>query len=403
MTMFRRPLTRPIARRRWPTLVAAAALAFGALSAPAVAATSARGATLYVSPAATGTSGSAGTSCADAGYRTIASALKRAVDGDTVVVCDGTYPEHVTVSRAVTLQGDGNAVIDATSFNVAVRITGDGATVTGLTITNATGQGIFATNVADITITDNVVEHNDLGVGGKSTYLYCTTKNFVPDCGEGVHLSGVSDSRVEGNTIRDNSGGILVSDELGPTHDNVITREHRRRQRPQLRHHHRRPPEGRGRRQRHAAPEGRRRLRQHDHEQRGDQQRDHGHRRRDPAREPKAGMAAYRNTFSGNTVSQNGLAGITINENTVGQYLDGNVITANVVGTNNLLQSATAGNGATTGISVYVADGARDVLVTVRDNTISANAYGIYAMKGTVLTQSGNTFTDVTTPVYVGT
>ena len=223
MTMFRRPLTRPIARRRWPTLVAAAALAFGALSAPAVAATSARGATLYVSPTATGTSGSAGTSCADAGYRTIASALKRAVDGDTVVVCDGTYPEHVTVSRAVTLQGDGNAVIDATSFNVAVRITGDGATVTGLTITNATGQGIFATNVADITITDNVVEHNDLGVGGKSTYLYCTTKNFVPDCGEGVHLSGVSDSRVEGNTIRDNSGGILVSDELGPTHDNVIT------------------------------------------------------------------------------------------------------------------------------------------------------------------------------------
>ena len=79
------------------------------------------------------------------------------------------------------------------------------------------------------------------------------------------------------------------------------------------------------------------------------------------------------------------------------------MITANVVGTNNLLQSATAGNGATTGISVYVADGARDVLVTVRDNTISANAYGIYAMKGTVLTQSGNTFTDVTTPVYVGT
>ena len=118
---------------------------------------------------------------------------------------------------------------------------------------------------------------------------------------------------------------------------------------------------------------------------------------------PKAGMAVYRNTISGNTVSQNGLAGITINENTAGQYLDGNVITANVVGTNNLLKSATAGNGATTAISVFVADGARDVKVTVSDNTISANAYGIYALKGTVLTQSGNTFTDVATPVYVGT
>ena len=41
--------------------------------------------------------------------------------------------------------------------------------------------------------------------------------------------------------------------------------------------------------------------------------------------------------------------------------------------------------------------------VTVSDNTISSNVYGIYALKGTMLTQSGNTFTDVETPVYVGT
>ena len=294
-------------------------------------------------------------------------------------------------------------MIDATSFNVAVRITGDGATVTGLTIRNATGQGIFATNVADITITDNVVEHNDLGVGGTSTYLYCTTKNFVPDCGEGVHLSGVSDSRVEGNTIRDNSGGILVSDELGPTHDNVITGNtvvdnvlncgitivgHRK-----------------------GAVDANGTLHPkvagvYDNTITNNVVTNNGTTGTGAGillANPKAGMAVYRNTISGNTVSQNGLAGITINENTVGQYLDGNVITANVVGTNNLLQSATAGNGATTGISVYVADGARTVKVTVRDNPIRANAYGIYAMEGTVLTQPGNTFTDVATPVYVGT
>ena len=29
--------------------------------------------------------------------------------------------------------------------------------------------------------------------------------------------------------------------------------------------------------------------------------------------------------------------------------------------------------------------------------------YGIYALKGTVLTQSGNVFTDVETPVFVAT
>ena len=383
--------------------VVAAALALGAATPMAGAASSAAGATLYVSPGATGTSGAAGTSCTDAGYRTIASALRRAANGDTVVVCAGTYPEHVTVSKAVTLRGDGNPVIDATSFNVAVRITGDGATVTGLTITNATGQGVFATNVADVTISDNAVEHNDLGVGGKSTYLYCTTKNFVPDCGEGVHLSGVSDSRVEGNTIRNNSGGILVSDELGPSHDNVVTGNtvvdnilncgitivgHRK-----------------------GAVDANGKLHPkvagvYDNTFTNNIVTNNGTTGTGAGillANPKAGMAVYRNRISGNTVSQNGLAGITVNENTAGQYLDGTVITANVVGTTPLRKSATAGNGATTAISVFVADGARDVLVTVSDNAISANAYGIYALKGTVLTQSGNTFTDVATPVYVGT
>ncbi len=43
------------------------------------------------------------------------------------------------------------------------------------------------------------------------------------------------------------------------------------------------------------------------------------------------------------------------------------------------------------------------VRVTVSDNTISDNTYGIYALKGTVLTQTDNVFTNVETPVYVAT
>jgi parallel beta-helix repeat protein len=378
-------------------------LVVGLAPAVAGAASSSGGTTRYVSASATGTSGSPGTSCDNAGYRTISSALQRAGNGDTVVVCAGTYAEHVTIAKAVTLRGDGNPVIDATGFNVAVRMTGDGATVTGLTITNATGQGIFATNVDNVTIKDSVVEHNDLGVGGKSTYLYCTTKNFVPDCGEGVHLSGVSNSRVEGNTIRNNSGGILVSDELGPTHDNVITGntvvDNILNCGVTIVGHKKGAVDTKGKLHPKVAGVYDNTFTKNVVTNNGTTGTGAGI----LLANPKAGMAVYRNTVSGNTVSQNGLAGITVNENTPGQYIDSNVITANTVGTNNLLKSATAGNGATTAISVFVADGARDVRVTVSDNAISANAFGIYALKGTVLTQSGNTFTDVTTPVYVGT
>jgi parallel beta-helix repeat protein len=381
----------------------AVGLAVGPAPQVAGAASSSGGTTRYVSASATGTSGSPGTSCDTAGYRTIASALQRAGNGDTVVVCAGTYPEHVTIAKAVTFRGDGNPVIDATSFNVAVRITGNGATVTGLTITNATGQGIFATNVDDVTIKGNVIEHNDLGVGGTSTYLYCTTKNFVPDCGEGVHLSGVSNSRVEGNTIRNNSGGILVSDELGPTHDNVITSntvvDNILNCGITIVGHKKGAVDGKGKLHPKVAGVYDNTFSKNVVTNNGTTGTGAGI----LLANPKAGMAVYRNTVSGNTVNQNGLAGITVNENTPGQYIDGNVITANTVGTNNLLKSATAGNGSTTAISVFVADGARDVKVTVSDNTISANAYGIYALKGTVLTQSGNTFTDVATPVFVGT
>lgn len=52
------------------------------------------------------------------------------------------------------------------------------------------------------------------------------------------------------------------------------------------------------------------------------------------------------------------------------------------------------------GVSTFVATGASPFAVTVTGNKISSNAYGIYAGSGTTLTQSGNTFVDVTTPVF---
>ena len=43
------------------------------------------------------------------------------------------------------------------------------------------------------------------------------------DCGEGIHLSGVTYSTVSNNLVDHNAGGILVSDDTGPNHDNFIT------------------------------------------------------------------------------------------------------------------------------------------------------------------------------------
>ncbi|MGD0073761.1 MAG: hypothetical protein ABSD31_05415, partial [Candidatus Binataceae bacterium] len=43
------------------------------------------------------------------------------------------------------------------------------------------------------------------------------------DCGEALHIDGVAFSTVTGNRITRNTGGILVTDETNPNHDNLIS------------------------------------------------------------------------------------------------------------------------------------------------------------------------------------
>src|SRR5262249_42139243 len=58
-----------------------------------------------------------------------------------------------------------------------------------------------------------------------SKYPPCNVHGEIPgDCGEAIHLMGAYDSVVSHNLIRGNSGGVLLSDELGPTYGNRIYR-----------------------------------------------------------------------------------------------------------------------------------------------------------------------------------
>lgn len=167
----------------------------------------------------------------------INAAIAAAGPNDTVTVAHGNYAENVIVNKPLALVGDGeNTTINATGLANGINIDGFGnpglshVVVSGFRVANANFQGILVTNATNITITNNRVTGNDRSLQpfasggpvcpGLPAY-FVAGEGF--DCGEGIHLSGVTHSTVSNNRVDHNAGGILVSDDTGPNHDNYIT------------------------------------------------------------------------------------------------------------------------------------------------------------------------------------
>jgi nitrous oxidase accessory protein NosD len=166
-------------------------------------------------------------------FSTIGAAVAVASPGDIIRVSPGTYPEDVVIGSAISLVGSNssNTIIDATGLANAIYVDGmdhpglAGVVVSGFTVRNAKYEGILITNASEVTVSDNHVAHNDLSINiGNFTCpgipAFETAESF--DCGEGLHLMGVDHSIIANNLIEGNSGGILISDDTGATHDNLI-------------------------------------------------------------------------------------------------------------------------------------------------------------------------------------
>ncbi len=173
--------------------------------------------------------GSDGNPCSEsAPCATIGHAVSMAGNGDTVVVGRGTYHEDVAISVGLTLRGAGRPTIDASGMDNGIVIGGDGAAgarVMGFTGKNATFEGILVRQTYGVTIRDNVAEANDQGIFLPPAQQTdeCLAAGPIPgDCGEGIHLWSVTNSRVEENWVGNNAGGILLTDESGPTAFNII-------------------------------------------------------------------------------------------------------------------------------------------------------------------------------------
>jgi nitrous oxidase accessory protein NosD len=386
--------------------------------------------TLYVSP--NGKSGAADRNCASAAYSTIQSAVDAAARRATVVVCRGSYTEDVIVSTPLALVGRHGAVVHGSanangdcdqlgpngpgtaSCLAGITIKSGHVTVEGLTVTGAIGEGILATgsssghSISHVVITSNRVVGNDTGgipPNQNSPYPQCVEVNEIPgDCGEGIHLMAVADSKVSHNFVSGNSGGVLLTDEFGPTHNNVIEDNIITKNEFDCGitapGHNPLALDSTGKRQPSVAGVYENVIRHNKITNNGLKGEGAGV----LFANATAGTASYDNLVEHNYIAGNELSGVTMHAHPIsaGQFedLNGNRIVHNTIGKNNLGGDPDASDPSTTGILVY--SGTVPVKVTIAHNRIRNNTYGIWLGVGGHVTANirNNVFQHVTTPVF---
>ena len=172
-------------------------------------------------------------------YSTISAAVAAPGTNNVIRVARGIYNEDVVITKSLSLVGEGaeNTVIDAGGLLNGINIDGYNhaglahVIVSGFTVQNANAQGILVTNASDVTISNNHLTGNDKSLTFDASGPTCPATGFPIyfragegfDCGEAIHLSGVDHSIVANNVVDHNAGGILLSDDTGQTHDNLIS------------------------------------------------------------------------------------------------------------------------------------------------------------------------------------
>lgn len=317
-------------------------------------------------------------------YATIQAAVNAASPGATVSVAAGTYAEDVQIQKPLRLQGAGAATttIDATGLDHGIVVQGvSGGEIAGFTVENANLAGIQLTNVAWLLVDHNTVQGNDRNLvpAGFDSTCAGAAPFEQEDCGEGVYLQGVSFSTFAHNLVQNNAGGFLVTDETGPTHDNMITNNTVRNNvydcgitlpsHPTITFGPSGPVFGPGygvysNTVSHNVSTG---------------NGTHGGGAGAGIFDPTPGTAAYNNTIVGNVLTNNGMGGVALHSHAPGQNLNGNTIVGNIISGNG--PDEDAGTPGSVGIVIFAdaSAGAAPIQgTTVVHNTISNEAVGVF-------------------------
>jgi len=374
------------------------------------------------------TTGSDIGNCRSRPCKTLGYALTQAGPNDKIVIAPGTYPESDNANvvkpglKGLSIRSIGSAartVIDAAGNANGILIQASGVSVTGLTVKNASLEGILAepplsswpkgptsapANISHVTIAGNVVVHNDRAYDTSLPPDSACPSSLTDadDCGEGLHLLGVSWSKVVGNNVSHNVGGILVSDggfgiSVGPAAHNLIAYNHSSDNAFDcgitLPGHDPRAVATTGPNAGQPQPNL---AGVFDNRVIGNDSTGNGAAGLLDAT-PYPGAGSYDNLFADNKASGNGNAGFVLHSHAPLQDVSGIVVAGNRIGRNNLAGDPDTGVTTTTGVMLLSV--AVPTSIVVAGNTISDNVNGV-AFNSNITVVGHNRFANVTNPYF---
>lgn len=374
------------------------------------------------------TTGSDSGNCQASRCKTFAYALTQASPNDTIVISPGTYPESGNANvvkpglTGLSIRSTGPAartVIDATGNANGILIEASGVSVTGLTVENANLEGILAepplsswptgpasapAGISHVTIADSAVVHNDraYNLSDPSDSACPSSLTDADDCGEGLHLLGVSWSKVIGNNVSHNVGGILVSDggfgiSVGPAAHNLIADNHSLDNvfdcGITLPGHDPRAVATSGPNAGQPQPSL---AGVYDNKVIHNEASGNGGAGLLDAT-PYPGTGSYDNLFASNSASGNGNGGFVLHSHAPLQDVSGIVVARNRIGPNNLAGDPDTGVTPTTGVMLLSAFVPTSIVIT--GNEISGNVNGV-AFNSNITVTGHNRFVHVTNPYF---
>jgi parallel beta-helix repeat protein len=177
-------------------------------------------------------------------FPTIQEAINNAMNGDTIQVNDGIYPEHLVVNKSIVLTGIGlDTIVDGSGSGTVVNITAANVQFSEFNVRNGTyGLYIFHTssnnwivsnkvtsNSIGILIdgsTGNTLSNNDMTTNGQNFGIAGTTlTDFVQDIKDTNTVNGKNVSYLIGRhdeSVPSDAGYVAIVNSTGITAENLL-------------------------------------------------------------------------------------------------------------------------------------------------------------------------------------